>query len=292
MEALGYSTLSSGDHFKFEMSPIVPLMAAADATTTLRVDTLVLGNDFRHPAIVARELAALDVLSNGRLEFGLGTGWEQADYDKPGIALDAPGVRVGRLEEAIQIYKRFFSGEPFDFAGKHYTITNLSGMPKPIQQPHPPLLIGGGYKRMLSIAGREADIVGINLRTTADGQLDFTSASVAATEEKIAWVRQAAGDRFAHLEFNILLLVVLVTDDPHQALTEKFAQWGSDLRDIIKIISVEEMLASPHFLVGTEDEIVEILQARRKRFGISYYTLFGEDSIDLFAPIVSRLAGT
>jgi alkanesulfonate monooxygenase SsuD/methylene tetrahydromethanopterin reductase-like flavin-dependent oxidoreductase (luciferase family) len=165
-------------------------------------------------------------------------------------------------------------------------------MPKPIQQPHPPLLIGGGYKRMLSIAGREADIVGINLRTTADGQLDFTSASVAATEEKIAWVRQAAGDRFAQLEFNILLLVVLVTDDPHQALTEKFAQWGSDLRDIIKIISVEEMLASPHFLVGTEDEIVEILQARRERFGISYYTLFGEDSIDLFAPIVARLAGT
>lgn len=292
MEDLGYSTFSSGDHFRFGLAPIVPLMAVAEATTTLRVGTLVLGNDFRHPAVVARELATLDVLSNGRLELGLGTGWEQVDYVQPGIPLDSPGVRVGRLEEAIQIFKQFFGEQPVNFAGAYYTITNLNGIPKPIQSPHPPLLIGGGSKRMLSIAGREADIVSINLKTTADGQLDLASASAEATDQKIEWVRQAAGERFADLELNVLMLAVLITDDPHQALAEKFAKWGINLQDISQIISVEALLASPHFLVGTENEIAELLQARRERFGISYYTLFGEESIDLFAPVVTRLTGS
>lgn len=292
MEALGYSTLSSGDHFNFSVSPLAPLMAAAEATTTLRVGTLVLGNDFRHPAMVARELAALDVLSNGRLEFGIGTGWQQSDYESSGIPLDPPGIRVSRLEEALPIFKQFFSEEPVNFAGKYYTVTNLNGLPKPIQKPHPPLLIGGGSKRMLSIAGREADIVGINFRTTADGQVDIASASPKATDQKIEWVRQATGERFSALELNTFVLIAAITNDPKQAITEKFAEWGVDLQTMNHIIDVETLLASPHFLFGTEDEIVEMLQARRERFGISYYTLFGEDKIDLFAPIVARLAGT
>jgi len=292
MEDLGYSTLSTSDHVNFELPPLVSLIAVANATTTLRVGTLVLGNDFRHPAVVARELAALDVFSNGRLEFGLGTGWSKVDYDQFGIPLDPPGVRVSRFEEAVQIFKQFFSEQPFNFAGTYYTATNLNGLPKPIQSPHPPLLVGGGSKRMLSIAGREADIVGINLRTTADGQIDWASASVEATDQKIEWVRQAAGARFDALEFHTLMTVVLITDDPHHALAEQYAKWGIDLQEFSQIISVKAQLASPHILVGTEDEIVELLQVRRERFGISYYTLFGEDSIDLFAPIVARLAGT
>ena len=199
---------------------------------------------------------------------------------------------VSRFEEALHIFKQFFSEQPFNFAGTYYTTTNLNGLPKPIQSPHPPLLVGGGSKRMLSIAGREADIVGINLRTTADGQIDWVSASVEATDQKIEWVRQEAGARFDALEFHTLMTVVLITDDPHHALAEKYAQWGVDLQDFSQIISVKDQLASPHILVGTEDEIVELLQVRRERFGISYYTLYGEDSIDLFAPIVARLAGT
>jgi probable F420-dependent oxidoreductase len=232
-------------------------------------------------------------MSNDRLEFGLGTGWAKEDYDPLDIPLDPPGVRVSRFEEAVQIFKQFFSEQPFNFAGTYYTTTNLNGLPKPIQSPNPPLPVGGGSKRMISIAGREADIVGINIRTTADGQLDLASASVEATDQKIEWVRQAAGARFDALEFHTLMLVVVINDDPpHQALTKQYAQWGVDLHDFSQIISVKALLASPNFLVGTEDEIVERIQARRERFGISYYTLYGEDSIDLFAPIVARLAGT
>jgi alkanesulfonate monooxygenase SsuD/methylene tetrahydromethanopterin reductase-like flavin-dependent oxidoreductase (luciferase family) len=145
---------------------------------------------------------------------------------------------------------------------------------------------------MLSIAAREADIVSVNILTTADGQLDLASSSAAATDQKIAWVRQAAGDRFGSLELNILLLAVLITSDPHQALADWLAQWGMTLADISPVISVDELIASPHMLIGTQAEVIEKLQAQRERFGISYYTIFGEDQIDRFAPIVARLAGT
>ncbi len=292
MEDLGYSTFGTGDHLGTELAPLTMLMAAAEATTTLRVGSMVLGNDFRHPAFLAKETATIDVLSGGRLELGLGTGWQLSDYEQSGISFDSPGIRVSRLEEAITIIKGFFGEQPVTYEGNYYKITELNGLPKPTQSPHPPFVIGGGAKRMLTIAAREADIVGINFKTTADGQIDFKSATAEATLQKIEWVREAAAERFDSIELNAFLLVALISNDPEGALANWLGQYGVDLKDFAKLINIDEIMASPHFLIGTEDELVNKLRARREQFGISYYTVFGEENIEPFAPIVARLAST
>ncbi|HKB46999.1 MAG TPA: TIGR03621 family F420-dependent LLM class oxidoreductase, partial [Ktedonobacterales bacterium] len=165
-EQLGYSTLFIRDHFipdpfGDQFAPMIALMAAADATKTLRVGSLVLDNDYRHPVILAKEAATLDVLSNGRFELGLGAGWAKTEYQQAGLSFDAPGVRVGRLEEAVQVIKGLFADEPLTFSGTYYRIDQLNGYPKAIQQPHPPILIGASGKRMLAIAAREANSIGI-----------------------------------------------------------------------------------------------------------------------------------
>jgi len=287
VEDLGYSALSVGDHLWTQLAPLTSLMAAADMTSRLRLGSLVFGNDFRHPVILAREAATIDVLSNGRLELGIGTGYQREDYEHTGITFDSAGVRVSRFEEAVQIIKRLFGDEPVDFAGQHYTIANLEALPKPVQRPHPPILIGGGSRRMLSIAAREADIVSVNVQTTAEGDLNLRSFTAEATDQMIEWIRQAAGERFDALELNVLVLAIIVTND-RRAAAEKLARdWKVDLEKL----NIAEMLESPHLLFGSEEEIVEELQRRRERYGISYITVFGEEHIDVFAPIVARLAG-
>ena len=163
IEDLGYSTLFMPDHFvDAALAPMVALPFAAAATTTLRIGMLVLGNDYKHPAVVAKEAATLDVLSDGRLEFGLGAGWMTADYDALGLTYDRPGVRIDRLAEALAVVKGAWGDGPFDFAGEHYTINAYDGLPTPVQRPRPPILVGGGGQKLLRLAGREADIVGIN----------------------------------------------------------------------------------------------------------------------------------
>jgi probable F420-dependent oxidoreductase len=237
--------------------------------------------------ILAREAATIDLLSNGRLELGIGTGYQREDYESTGVTLDSAGVRVSRFEEAIQIIKKLFGDEPVDFTGQHYTIAKLQALPKPVQRPHPPILIGGGSRRMLSIAAREADIVSVNVQTTAEGDLNLRSFTAEATDQMIEWVRQAAGERFDALELNVLVLAIIITND-RQAASEKLASdWNIDLEKI----SIAELLDSPHFLFGSEEEIVEELQKRRERYGISYTTIFGEEYIDTFAPIVAHLVG-
>jgi probable F420-dependent oxidoreductase len=286
-EDLGYSTLSVGDHLWTDLAPLSSLMAAADATTVLRVGSLVFANDFRHPVLLARECATIDVLSNGRLELGLGTGWEQDDYERIGIPLQAPRERVSRFEEAVQLLKRLFCEDGVTFSGKYYQVTNSTIAPKPVQQPYPPILIGGGGQRMLSIAARHAQIVSVNVTTTADGALDWRSATSDAVSQKIDWVRQCAGGRFDELELHILLSTAVVTDKPREA-AEAFAKdWNIDPNQL----TVAEMLQSPCFLFGSLAEIVDLLQARRERFGISYFTLFGEDRMESFGPVARRLAG-
>lgn len=287
VEDTGFSTLNVGDHLWIGLAPLVSMMAAAEATTTLRVGSFVLGNDFRHPAILAREAASIDVLTEGRMEFGFGTGWQRNDYTGPGIPFDPPGVRVGRFEEAVTIIKGLFSGEPVNFAGKYYTISNLTCSPKPFQNPHPPIMIGGGSKRMLSIAAREADIVSINITTTREGGFDFASTSMKATEQKIRWVREAAGENFDRLELNTLILNLVVTNHPRQAAETIMDRWNIDQ----SLFSLDDFLASPNTLIGSEDEIVEKLVSNRERLGISYISLGGEENIDMYAPIVARLAG-
>ncbi|MBV9282258.1 MAG: TIGR03621 family F420-dependent LLM class oxidoreductase [Chloroflexi bacterium] len=284
-EALGYATFLVPDHLFGTVAPLSALGAAAAVTTTIRLGTLVLGNDFRHPVMLAREAATIDVLSDGRLELGLGTGWLRPDYTQPGIPFDPPGVRVSRLEEAVHVVKGAFAAEPFSFSGTYYTIDDLAAQPKPLQPPHPPILIGGGSKRILSFAAREADIVSINIKTTPEGWTEPGSDRADATRQKVDWVRAAAGDRFPGLELNILITSLKVTDNRRRAAAEIVDHWRLPGRRP----TVDELLALPTTLIGTVDQIVDQLQEQRERYGLSYIIVW--EPMEEFAPIVERLAG-
>jgi len=281
-EALGYATFLVPDHFRDQVATSVGLMAAAGATTTIRVGSMVYDNDFRHPAVVAKDAATLDLLTGGRFELGLGAGWLLGDYAQTGIPFDAGRVRVERLEEAVHIITAYLEGGPVTAKGRYYAVTGLEGLPRPVQRPRPPLLIGGGGPKILGLAAREADIVGIVPRTYADGSgLDTADTSPAALDAKVATIRAAAGPRMARLELNVLVQRVLVADDPSAALGEVAQQW--------KLTPVQAR-ESPFVLAGSVDALVDALEARRARYGISYVTVF-EQYLDAFAPVVRRLAG-
>ncbi|MGI8586481.1 MAG: TIGR03621 family F420-dependent LLM class oxidoreductase [Chloroflexia bacterium] len=280
-EDLGYSTLLVPDHFPRGLGPVAALTAAAAATTSLRVGSFVFDNDFRHPALLAKEVATLDLLSNGRTEFGIGAGWLRSEYEETGLPFDPPSVRINRLEEALHIIKAIFTGDDVSFAGEHYTVTGLSVYPKPVQQPHPPILIGGGGRRILELAAREADIVGFGAKARAEGVSGLESLSAAATAQKIAWVREAAGDRFDALELNLLVFAVEQTDNP-QAAAAKFGQEAG--------MSAAEALDSPHLFFGTIESMAEDLHRLREKFGFSYIVV-QEGNMDATVPIVARLAG-
>ncbi len=283
-EELGYDTLFMPDHFGEQLAPVPGLMAAASATTKLRVGALVFDNDYKHPLVLAKELATIDVLSGGRLEIGLGAGWMRSDYDESGMSYDAPATRVDRFEEGLAVILGLLGPEPFSFEGSHYTITNHNGLPKPAQSPRPPVLIGGGMKRMLSLAGRHADIVGIN-PTIASGAVDADAAKNGTAEEtdrKIAWVREAAGDRYPNVEINLLNFGCFITDDRASLADQLAPAFG---------ISPAEFLEFPHVLVGTVDQICEDLVARRERWDASYIVVQA-DALEALAPVVARLAGT
>jgi probable F420-dependent oxidoreductase len=284
VEALGYSTLYLPDHFGHQLSPIAALMSAADATSTLRVGSLVFDNDYRHPAVLAKEAATLDLLSGGRLDFGLGAGWLATDYEQAGIALDPPGTRIERMAEALEIIKRLFAGGSVTFTGKHYRIAELEGMPLPVQMPHPPIVLGGGGRRMLRLAAREADIISINFNLS-EGKVNRNLVSTGraeATEEKIAWIKEEAGERLPEIELSATIFVANVTDDRDGVAAAMAVGLGAEPRDV---------LALPHFLIGTVDQIVEDVLARRERYGISYVIVPGEAAESL-APVIERLTGT
>ncbi len=290
VEALGYATLLMPDHFSTQFAPVPALVAAAEATSRLRVGSFVFDNDFRHPALLAREAATIDVLTGGRFELGLGAGWKATEYAQAGIAFDSPGIRVGRMEEGLQVLKRLWAGSPADFTGRHYQISELDGLPKPVQQPHPPILIGGGGRRVLSIAAREADIVSLAPRVTPQETADPASLTISGTDQKVKWIREAAGARFGELELNIYFgAPVLITGDRRSA-----ARAVADQRRASYGVSEDVVLESPHFAIGTVDQIVEDLRARRDRFHLSYVVVGrgGPSDIDAFAPVVERLAGT
>ena len=282
-EELGFSTLFIPDHFEDQFGPLVALTAAATATTDLRVGALVLDNDYRHPVPLAKELATLDVVSGGRLEIGLGAGWMRTDYERSGIAYDAPGVRVDRMAEAIDVLKGCFADGPFSYSGDHYTIDGYDNRPTPVQRPHPPLLLGGGGKRMLGIAAREADIVGINpsLHAGEVGAEAAADATAEATDRKLEWVREAAGDRFDEIELNCLVLAVLVTDDQAGSAALMGQMFGLD---------AEAALEVPHALIGNVDQIAEQIERRRDRWGFSYWVVQA-DAMEAMAPVVARLNG-
>ncbi len=289
-EALGYATLLLRDHFVPEpfgdqLAPTVALMAAAGVTRTLRLGTMVLDNDYRHPVLLAKEAATLDLLSGGRFELGVGAGWLRDEYERAGMRFDAPGVRVARLEESLQVLKGLLAGSAFTFAGVHYTVAGLESFPRPVQRPHPPILVGAGSRRMLGIAGREADIVGILPRALPNGTIseDLSERSPETIDRKLDWVRQAAGGRFGELELSMMVSVI-VADDHRKAAAQLAAErgWGT--------AASERVLEMPSVFVGGVDRIVELMQARRDRYGFSYYVVSDED-MEALGPVVDRLAG-
>ena len=283
-EDLGYATMFLPDHFGDQLAPVPALAAAAAATTTLRVGALVFDNDYKHPVVLAKEMATIDVLSGGRLEIGLGAGWMTSDYEQSGIPYDKPSVRVDRFEEGLAVITGLLGPQPLTFEGTHYQVTGMNGLPKPIQQPGPPILIGGGLKRMLTLAGRHADIVGIN-PTIPNGEVDAEAArsgTAALTDQKLAWVRDAAGDRYDELEINLLNYACIVTDDRQQVAQDFAPRVG---------ISPEDLLEFPHALVGTVDEICESIETNRERWDASYIVV-QRDAMEAMAPVVARLAGS
>lgn len=282
VEDLGYYRLTVSDHLDDQLSPVAALMSAADATSTLRIGALVFCNDYRHPAVLAKEAATLDILSEGRFELGLGAGWMTTDYERAGIPMDRPSVRIARLEEAIQVINGLFTEGPCHFHGDHYDIDGLSGSPKPLQSPLP-LLIGGGGRKVLELAGRHATIVGLNPKLP-NGVIDAAAgpdSTAEATERKIGWIRDAAGDRFDQIELHTRIHLAAVTDD-RQGMAEALAAGFG--------LTVQESLETPHALCGTTDQIVEDLLVRRERFGIASIGL-SLDVVDDMAPVVAALVG-
>ena len=284
-EDLGYSSFLLPDHFGAQFAPGPALAAAAGATRELKVGTLVLDNDYRHPVVTAKEMATLDVLSGGRLELGIGAGWMASDYDQSGIPLDPAGVRVDRLAEGIAVLKGLFAPGPFSYAGSHYTIKDLDGQPKPVQEPHPRFILGGGAPRMLRLAAREADIVGIN-PALRSGRVDAEAARdgvAETTDRKVAWVREAAGERYADIEMNMLVLGTIITDDRTGTLESMAPMFG---------LSPEETAAFPHVWIGSTAQVAEDVIARRERWDVSYLVVQGAEAMEACAPIVAQLAGT
>ncbi len=284
VESLGYSAVYVPDHFGDQWSPTVALTAAAEATSTLRVGSLVLDNDYRHPVVLAKEMATLDLLSEGRLEVGLGAGWMRSDYEQAGLAYDEPSVRVARLEEAVQVMEALWADGTCTFSGEHYTVTGASGTPRPFRRPRPTLLLGGGGRRVLSFAARHADVVGVNasLRAGRVGPEVAATATADRFDERIGWIREAAGARFDQLELQVLTVAAAITDD-RQGMAEAMAPaFGLEAAAALEV---------PMVVVGTVDQVCETLRERRERFGFSCY-VFHEAEVEPFAPVVGRLAGT
>ena len=284
-DSTGFSVVTGPDHIGSRLAAVLPMLSvAAEVSPRIRVSPMVLANDFRHPAALAKDAATLDILSEGRFELGIGTGWIRQQYEAIGVPYDPPGVRVDRLEEGIAVIKGCWGGEPFSFAGDHYQLNEIT-CPRPFQRPHPPILIAGGGPRMLKIAGREADIVSIAPLTPGSSTFDRFAQDITESgdrlEAQVDWIRQGAGARFDEIELSVFAHQVIVTDNSERA-TQKLATQTA--------ISHDEVADSPHTLIGSTSAIVETLLDRRERHGISY-VIFDSADLDAIEPVVAKLAG-
>ena len=282
-ESLGYGALTMPDHFTDQLAPLPALTAAAMATSTLRIGALVWDNDYKHPVVLAKELATMDLLSDGRLEIGIGAGWMATDYEQSGMVYDKPGVRIDRFLEGLEIIKRAMTGEKFSFTGAHYKITDYVSAPLPVQRPCPPILIGGGGPRVLKLAAQLADIVGIN-PSMKDGTVNaetITHMTADAVAEKIKIVQTAASSRMQDIELNIRTFLVNIRDSADEAI--------NGTANMLKV-DPKMVADSPFALMGPPAKIAEDLIARRERWGLSYIIVGGED-VNSFAPVIKILAG-
>lgn len=282
-EEFGFDIVCTADHISSRLA-VMPLLSTAAEVSSMRVSPMVIANDFRHPVVVARDSATLDILSEGRFELGIGTGWIKRHYDSASISYDDPKTRVRRFREAIAVIKGCWRGEPFTFSGDHYQMAGVTS-PPPYQRPHPPLLIGGSGRSMLTLAGREADIVGISpLRPVASSFDHFDPSlgdSGTRVEQQLRWIREGAGARIDGIEISVMAHHLEISDDVEGRAAELAASWGS---------TPGQILESPHVYLGSVPQIVETLLERRERYGISYVVFLGAD-LELVGPIVGRLAG-
>lgn len=289
-ESVGFTHVAVHDHLLNRHAPIPLLIAVAMVTERIGLCPLVLNNDLRHPAVLAQELASLDILSGGRVVVGIGAGWNEPEYRQTGLQFDRPGVRIDRMLESIAILRGLFADGRFSFAGHHYTITDMDGRPKPVQKPHPPFLVGGTREKVLRIAAREGDIVGLDLRQNG---AEIHDAFEARTDVRVGWIRDEIGDRIAGKDINVLRSIgpLAVTNDGLKVA-------GDVARDLAARtgveVSAEDVLESPFSMIGSVPELVDKLRRQRQRWGINSVLVgwFNDEGIRDVAPVVEQLSGT
>lgn len=293
IEELGYSTLFVSDHYLGKgpatqrarqvpqyLAPLSAMATAAALTSTLRIGSRVFCADYHVPAVLVKEAATLDVLSGGRLEFGIGAGWSEHEYTAMGLAMASPGERVTKLFEVVDLFKAHCRGDMLDFEGKHVTAIEFTGLPITAQQPHPPIMIGGSGKRVLSFAARHADIVSIN-NVDYDAVNDDGLTPQEEAERRLSYVRDAAAGRFGELDIEASPFFTVVTDDPRAASKQITSTIG---------LPEDGFVEHPNVLIGTVVELVDRLQERRERYGVNYVTIQQSD-MEGFTPVLEQLAG-
>jgi probable F420-dependent oxidoreductase len=293
IEDLGYSTLFLADHYlgpgpaqraartpRQDLAPIAAMAAAAAYSETLRIGCRVFCIDYHVPAVLAKEAATLDLLSDGRLELGIGAGWSEVEYTAMGLEFDRPGRRIAKLAEVVSLIKAHWQGDELDYSGEFVRVRGYAGRPRPVQRPHPPIMIGGGGQRVLSLAGREADIVSISsvpfVAQDADG---LNPQSVA--QRRIGFVRAAAGERYRDLDVESSPYFTEITNDPETALADIGKTTG---------ISADLLRNHPNVLIGSPESVGELLRSRRESLGVNYVTV-QQSQIESFAPVVALLHG-
>jgi probable F420-dependent oxidoreductase len=266
-------------------------MAAAAVTRSIKLATYVLNQDFRPPGILAQEAATVQLLTQGRLELGIGAGWAKHEYRQVGLPYDSAGVRVSRFEEYLEVVKgALHATQPFSYSGTFFTLEDFVPLSPPIAPP--PLLIGGGSPRILAIGGRLADIISVSTRATPDGRVDMPNIALAAVEDKVRRIREAAADRFEHIELNMTMREVRPTDDRRGTARELLNQWASVPARLANVeqLTEDDVLDSPHIAIGSVERIVEQFEIARERWGFAYLEISSTDS-EAVAPILERLNG-
>ncbi len=292
-EEYGFDSFMIPDHLGEQVGPIAALGALAVATEKIRIGTAVLANGFRHPAVLAKDAATIDVLSRGRLELGIGAGWMKEEFDKGGIAYDSPGVRIEKLDEALTILDVLLRGQECNFAGKHYQISGLKGSPRPRQGPRPPLAVGGGGPKMLALAAKHADIISVATPTNKEGKLLLSGITMEKTIERVNIIRAAAGDRFSDIELNWTITMIVITDDREQVAEMALAALDKGFPPNIAVdvkLTTAEILDSPYIAIGSFEEIADQIRNVRAKTSMSYVGVF-PTQMDAFAPIIPLLRG-
>lgn len=292
-EELGYDSFMIPDHLGNQVGPIAALGALAVATDKIRIGTAVLANGFRHPAVLAKDAATIDVLSGGRLELGIGAGWMKEEFDKGGIAYDSPGVRIAKLAETLEILDTLLRGQECNFQGKYFQINGLKGSPRPRQGPRPPIVVGGGGPKMLALAAKYADIISLAPPSNKDDKMLLSGITMEATAARVERIREAAGDRFGDIELNWTITAIMPTDDREAMAEMALAALDNGYPPNIEVdvkLTVEQILDSPYLAFGTYEEIADQIRSVRERTSMSYVGIF-PTQMEAFAPVIALLKG-